>query len=176
MQFTRSHIIGAIGAAFFMILGALLTHNPAGAVEATTTTSTAPQRHYYLSKSGFTGGQALNHCATGYHFASFAELGDVPSLSYNSALGRTAPDAGSGPPSFTLGIGWVRSGYSANTVPTVQNVTPTNCNLWTSSSSSDSGESAETIAIESAYGNSSTLAFANTVTCNNSLGVWCIQN
>jgi hypothetical protein len=176
MQCTRSHVIGAIGAAFFMILGALLAHNPAAAVEATTPTLTAPTRHYYLSKSGFTGGQALNNCAMGYHFASFAELSDLANLSYNSTLGRTAPDAGSGPPSYTLATGWVRSGYSANTVPSTQNVTPTNCNLWTSSSSSDSGEIAFPLPIESAYGNSSTLVFANTPTCNNSLGVWCIQN
>lgn len=167
MQSTWNRFTGAV---FFLILGALLT----SAVQPPA--STAPARHYYLTKGSFTGAQALNKCATGYHFASFAELSDLSALTYNSTLGRTAPDVGSGPPSLTLGIGWVRSGYSANSTPTQQNVTPTNCNLWTSVNSSDDGEVAYPDPLESAYGNSSTLHFANNVACNNSLGLWCVQN
>jgi hypothetical protein len=172
MQSTRNRITGVIGAAFFLILGALLT----SAVQPPA--STAPARHYYLTKSTFTGAQALNKCASGYHFASFVELMDLSVLTYNSNLGRTAPDAGSGPPSSTLGAGWVRSGYSANTSGGT-NFTPTNCNLWTSSSSSDSGTVVVPVPFttQSASGAMEFLALA----CDGSqasagVGVWCVQN
>jgi|SRR5579862_1802898 len=103
---------------------------------ATTTTSTAPARHYYLTKTTLNGNQALTACASGYHFASWAEILDPTVLSYNKTLGRTAPDDGAGPPSA---YGWVRSGLVSS--PTVENsVTPTNCALWTSGSGSDNGK------------------------------------
>jgi hypothetical protein len=124
-----------------------------------------------LSKSGFTGGQALNHCATGYHFASFAELSDPSALTYNSTLGRTAPDAGSGPPSTALG--WVRSGNSASGT-----TIPTNCNLWSSSSSSDSGSSAITapyVTSSVTTTDTGTIIF-QFIACNVTQPVWCVQN
>jgi hypothetical protein len=166
MQSTRNRIIGVIGAAFFLFLGALLT----SAVQPPA--STAPARHYYLTKSAFTGAQTLNKCVAGYHFASFAELSDLSALNYNSTLGATAPDAGSGPPSYLLGVGWVRSGYSPTTG--TNNNAPTNCNLWTSNSSSDSGEAAEPIPFFTAYA-SQVIVFRQ-VTCNNAFPVWCVQN
>jgi hypothetical protein len=166
MQSTRNRITGVIGAAFFLILGALLT----SAVQPPA--STAPARHYYLTKSAFTGAQALNKCATGYHFASFAELSDPSALNYNSTLGATAPDAGSGPPSYLLAVGWVRSGYSPTTG--TSNGSPTNCNLWTSSSSSDSGEVENTIPFCTTYA-CGAISFGP-LTCNNAVPVWCVQN
>lgn len=168
MQSTRNRITGVTGAAFFLILGALLT----SAVQPPP--STSPARNYYLTKSTFTGAQARNKCATGYHFASFAELSDLSAVTYNTTLGRTAPDSGSGPPSNTLGYGWVRSGYVASASSSNP---PSNCNLWTSSSSSDTGWSAAPVPYTSAYA-SGTLAFTPTA-CDGggqNPGVWCVQN
>jgi hypothetical protein len=64
--------------------------------------------HYYLTKSTFTGNQALTACAPGYHFASFAEISNPSDVAYNKTLGRNVADSGSGPPS--LAYGWIRTG------------------------------------------------------------------
>jgi hypothetical protein len=144
---------------------------------AATTTSTAPARHYYLTKAAFNGNQALTACASGYHFASFAELRDPTVLTYNKTLGRSAADDGAGPP---VGVyGWVRSGYASNSTPTDPG-TPTNCNLWTSGAANDDGE----IGVYYLLVSTSTLApgvvFDNNATCDNSqglnIGVWCVEN
>ena len=159
----------------------LLTHNSTGA--PTVTTSTAPARHYYLTKVMLNGNQALTACTTGYHFASFAEVSDPALITYNKTLGRIAADDGSGPPSYTAGVGWIRSGFSSNSNPAT-GLTPTNCNLWTSANSADRGE---VLLFDPNIGGSSTgvtgapvALFLNYLKCDNSdgdnIGVWCVQN
>jgi hypothetical protein len=103
---------------------------------AATNTTTAPARHYYLTKANFNGSQPLTACAAGYHFASFAEILDPAMLTYNKTLGRSAADDGAGPP--TVAYGWARSGYASNAE--WNGVTTANCSLWTSASSSDYGD------------------------------------
>jgi|SRR5579862_888654 len=103
---------------------------------AATTTSTAPARHYYLTKAAFDGNQALTACVSGYHFASFAELADPGVLTYNKTLGRSQADDGQGPPQNIFG--WARTGYaSSSTSPGGEPLT--NCNVWTSGASTDNG-------------------------------------
>jgi hypothetical protein len=121
----------------------------------------------------------MNQCATGYHFASFAELSDLSNLTYDSALGRTADDAGDGPPSFTLGTGWIRTGYKSNAQINIGTGEPTNCNLWTSAGASDLG----TVAIPVAFGGATatgTTLFTNNVQCNvgqsANIGVFCVHD
>jgi len=152
----------------------LLTHNYTGA--AAVTASTAPARHYYLTKGNFTGDHALGVCASGYHFASFAEISDPSVITYNKTLGRTAADEGSGPPSQAPG--WIRSGYLSNSNASTSPFEPTNCNVWTSGNSTDHGEGA--LFDPSAGGNNAApvVVFGNSLTCdgNGGVGVWCIEN
>jgi hypothetical protein len=140
---------------------------------AATMATTAPARHYYLTKATVNGDQTLTACASGYHFASFAELGNPTVLSYNKTLGRSAADDGYGPPTAA---GWVRSGWSSNSVS--GNDTPTNCNLWTSGAGSDDGEIA--VFNPSISGDANGVGFSDIGACDNSqgvnIGVWCVQN
>ena len=79
------------------------------------------QRKYYLTKSVASATQAKTFCATGYHMASIFEIEQTTDIRYDTALGLTAGDSGSGPP-----IGhevWARTGNpGANQ----------SCNAWTS--------------------------------------------
>jgi hypothetical protein len=143
---------------------------------AATTASTAPARHYYLTKATVNGNETLKACASGYHFASFAELVDPAVLTYNKSLGRSHADDGAGPPSDAFG--WVRTGYASNS--TVDGSTPTNCNLWTSGAGTDNGEVG--VFYPDAGGNNTEPAFvfASNGACDNSqgddFGVWCVEN
>jgi hypothetical protein len=65
-------------------------------------------RKYYLTQTTHTGGQSLSACAEGYHMASLWEILDPSNLSYDTSLGFTLADSGSGPPASSLG--WIRTG------------------------------------------------------------------
>ena len=75
-------------------------------------------RKFYLTKTeDYTGSQALSACASGYHMASLWEIFDTSNLRYDTALGASSTDSGSGPPVavyFGLGHfegdGWIRTG------------------------------------------------------------------
>ncbi len=145
---------------------------------AATTTSTAPARHYYLTKAAFNGNQVLTACTSGYHFASYAELSDPAFLTYNKSLGRSQPDYVAGPPDCLLG--WLRSGWVSNSDNSTGD--PTNCSLWTSGSGSDYGEFGE---FAPHFNSSNELAqpvytFSQNGACDNSqgfnIGVWCVEN
>jgi len=174
MQGIKNYVVGAVGAAFFIALGSLLTHNSLSA--APPAKSTASARLYFLTPSTFAGNGAPNQCATGYHMASFAELSDLSSLTYNSTLGRTAADDGAGPPegvtAEATAVGWVRSGHADKAI----NEAGANCHLWTSSSGSDYGS----IAAAGSVGTRDSTIFFGQTTCDGlfqgSPGVWCIQD
>lgn len=145
-------------------------------------TSTAPARHYYLTKAAFNGNQTLKACASGYHFASFAELLDTGVLTYNSALGRANADDGAGPPSIQPG--WARTGYSASVTNSQYPVN--NCNLWTSGATADYGTVGTFVPpyIDGIIDGTTavytpSIVFAQ-LQCDNSqgynVGVWCVQN
>ena len=153
---------------------ALIALNFSGAA---TTMSTALARHYYLTKANFNGNQTLNACASGSHFASFAELSNPAVLTYNKTLGRSAADDGAGPPSDAFG--WVRSGYASNAA--ASSGYPTNCALWTSGAGTDYGEVGVIYPEANVPGGAETVViFANNGTCDNSqgvnIGVWCVEN
>jgi hypothetical protein len=145
---------------------------------AATTTSTAPARHYYLTKAILNGNQALTACATGYHFASFAEILDPAVLTYNKTLGRSAADDGAGPP--TIAYGWIRTGYASNSTVSSGGI-PTNCSLWTSGATSDDGD--VLVLIPPYYQGTEYIApvlSGDSFACDNSqgnnIGVWCVEN
>ncbi|MGA9529544.1 MAG: hypothetical protein WBS24_15620 [Terriglobales bacterium] len=144
--------------------------------------STAPARHYYLTKANFNGNQALKACASGYHFASFAELLDTGVLTYNSSLGRSNPDDGQGPPSIAWG--WARTGYISSSTNT--EFPTNNCNLWTSEATADAGTAGafvppynQGLINETVSGFEPSTVFGE-FACDNSqgdnIGVWCVQN
>lgn len=166
-------------AAFLLVILAaitLLTRNFSGEAMPP---STAPARHYYLTKTVFNGNQPLTACSQGYHFASFAEISDPAVLTYNQTLGRTNADDGAGPPSAAYG--WVRSGYLSNSV--ISSDYPTNCSLWTSAASTDGGTVGLYSPIFNVPSTASSIvpvvAFLG-ASCDNSngfnIGVWCVEN
>ena len=94
-------------------------------------------RQFYLTKDTYSAVDAIDACASGYHFASLWEILDPSNLKYNSVHGLILDDSGSGPPSTHSG--WVRTGYGKNSSGQVGLV---NCDAWTSDSSSDDGSTA----------------------------------
>jgi hypothetical protein len=153
----------------------MLARNFSGAA---TTTSTAPARHYYLTKAASNGNQPLTACAAGYHFASFAEIVDPAVLTYNKTLGRHAADDGEGPPILDPAAGWIRTGYFSTGTATSAN-SPTNCSVWTDGTSQQVGEIAAFAPI-SGQGTTNPPLFYGNSKCDNSgggkIGVWCVEN
>ena len=119
-----------------MVLGYLVWSErevaAAGAQSISTQASVPPK--YYLTIVSKPGNQALTACATGYHMASLWEILDTTNLEYDTTLGVTLGDSGSGPP--TNFYGWVRTGYIAGSSTTPGRG---NCDGWTSASASDYG-------------------------------------
>jgi hypothetical protein len=175
MRKLRDLALTAMLAALFLVLASLLTYNRSNAAGAIK--STAPARGYYLTTGTFDGSHALAACTTGYHMGSIWEIHETSTLRYDTALGLTAGDSGSGPP--TTNLGWIRTGYSANNGNTDSGnfAGIDNCNAWTSNLSTDFG----TVSAPFILWNSSLVevvspwhALANT--CNISAPVWCVQD
>jgi len=99
-------------------------------------------RRFYLTVETFPGNKVLDACARGYHMASRFELLDVAMLRYDSGVGFTTDDAGSGPPSHAAAYGsqdpsgWVRTGGSSRFTDATerQGSALTNCAAWSTSS------------------------------------------
>jgi len=60
----------------------------------------------------FDGAHALTACVLGFHMASLWEIFNVSVLEYDTSLGATMDDSGSGPPADVLG--WIRTGFNSN--------------------------------------------------------------
>jgi len=87
-------------------------------------------RKFYLTVDLFDGNETLTACAKGYHMASLWEIFDTSNLSYNTDLGVTNDDSGSGPPA---GIqGWIRTGGPSNSESGLPG--SANCDVWTTDS------------------------------------------
>lgn len=82
-------------------------------------------RDYYLTAATYNGANATEACANGYHMASMWEILDPSSLKYNTSLGYTTDDSGTGPP---VARGWVRTGYVSDNGETIG---AANCEAWT---------------------------------------------
>ena len=72
----------------------------------------AKPRMYYLTVTGFTGGDAITACDSGFHMASISEIQDPSNLQYadrsTAAYDSLVDGQRLGPPSNHMG--WVRSG------------------------------------------------------------------
>jgi hypothetical protein len=131
-----------------------------------------PRRRFYLSKELVPGGEAMDACAPGYHFASLWEILDTSGLEYDTVLGFKQDDSGGGIPTF-YGA-WIRTGYSSSTAMIAGQA---NCAAWSDSSNLSYGSGA--------YNHRSwtypTVHDLHTwkvypVSCNQWLRVWCVQD
>jgi hypothetical protein len=136
-------------------------------------------RQYYLTKSLFTGNQVANACTPGYHFASIWEIADPSGLKYNTSLGLTSPDSGSGPPvainlfGIYHVVGWVHTGYNVSSSEPPGHA---NCNGWLSNYQFYWGTVA---GLPSDWtGGEQDIGVWNVgvVTCDFHLSVWCVQD
>lgn len=133
----------------------------------------APRRKYYLTQSpGVDGDEALTACASGYHMASLFEILDPSHLEYNTDLGPTRTDSGTGPIT-QLGT-WVRTGWDRSSTSGYAGVD--NCEAWTSDDGSDYGTTAWlpndwTGGLEDMH-----VWGVNRVACNSLKRVWCVED
>jgi hypothetical protein len=84
---------------------------------------------FYLTTTLHDGANALTACANDFHMASIWEIVDPSNLQYDTRLGTTTADSGSGPPSFPGG--WIRTGGSSSAT--------TNCSVWSSNNPGQNG-------------------------------------
>jgi hypothetical protein len=130
-------------------------------------------RRFYLTNTEHKGNEALSACAEGYHMASIFEIFDPSNLKYDTTLGLTLADSGSGPPAQK--DGWIRTGrFEQATGVLGEN----NCNVWNSD-------------FEFHYGSAVHLSFGDVsfeirgwnfggpggyTSCATSQHVWCVQD
>ena len=126
-----------------------------------------PRRSFYLTQTSLNGGQPLTACAEGYHMASLWEIFDPSNLRYDTELGLTSLDSGSGPPS--LAEGWIRTGNNANA---------SHCQVWTSANAMFNGT---VVNLETSGGwtepaRAASPWLSREFSCNVTLFVWCVQD
>jgi hypothetical protein len=164
-----------------VLLAALIT-NPARATAPgapSSASATLGVRQFYLTTSLFQASDAPSACTTGYHFASIWEIADPSSLEYNTALGQSSPDSGTGPPTafgrtiITPARGWVRTGYDDSIVGTPGQG---NCDAWSSNSNTSWGSVAN-LPSDWTGGAQDVGVWDTTVwLCSTEHRVWCVQD
>jgi hypothetical protein len=123
-------------------------------------------REYYLTRGTYGGANASTACASGYHMASLWEILDPSNLKYNTTLGQTLSDSGSGPPTYG---GWVRTGYSSDNGATAGQA---NCSNW--STTAGYGTYIWLPNTWDAGWEDMHVWAVNTTTCSNVARVWCV--
>ena len=132
------------------------------------TTSTAPPRHFYVTKTFHDGSHVFGSCVSGYHVASLWEIHEPSNLSYNTTLGITTADSGQGAPVDIPG--YFRTGFAPD--PGL------NCNAWTTNSSAASGFAVTLPQVSGSSGFITQTApwVEISESCDSRLPVWCVQN
>ena len=156
-----------------MVLGYLVWSErevAAAGAQSISAQSSVPAK-YYLTTALVDGDEPLTACATGYHMASLWEIIDTSNLEYNTTLGLTLTDSGSGPPAGYQG--WVRTGYGSATIATPG---MGNCNAWTSDSGSHNGTTVRPSIDWTVAANQSTPWEAIMEICNTDERVWCVED
>lgn len=155
-------ILGVIGV---LLVGWLATQPPAKAA------NDKKPRHFYLTTSTHAGSQALAACAAGFHMASLWEIFDPSNAAYDTVLGVTTGDSGSGAP--TAVRGWIRTGTApSGFLPAVR----ANCHAWTSSDSADSGSLVQLSPAWSIDSLSASPWLASAELCSAAERVWCVSD
>jgi hypothetical protein len=163
----------ALAASLLVLAVAMLAARP---ITEAATLKPFPLRQFYLTTGTFDGlNTPQKACSTGYHMASLWEIFDVSNLRYNTVLGLTTADSGSGPSSGTQNGGWIRTGYQADASATSGQG---NCQAWSTNSGSSLGGYAN---LNSNWNPSpaATLVdpwIAFTAGCDLSQHVWCVQD
>src|SRR5437867_5551570 len=143
------------------------------------------RRRFYLTKESFQGNQAITACASGYHMASRFEILDVSGLDYDTGMGLTTDDSGSGPPSAAASyespgpFGWIRTGGASQfTEPTgPPGSAAVNCATWSSNSAQAYGTVAYLTDRFIAENDSPAAPWnGRPQRCDVSCRVWCVQN
>ena len=143
------------------------------------------RRRFYLTKASFQGNRALTACAPGYHMASRFEILDVSVLDYDTSMGLTTDDSGSGPPSMAASYespgpsGWVRTGGASQfTDPTgAAGPASTNCATWSSDSPQAYGTVAYLTDRFTSENNSAAAAWnGRPQRCDVAARVWCVES
>jgi hypothetical protein len=129
-------------------------------------------RGFYLTTSEHNGANALTACTRGFHMASLWEVFDPTNLEYDTTLGTTDQDSGSGPPSDL--IGWIRTGTQAGNTGGPGDA---NCNAWSSSAVGDSGT---TVRLSEEW-NIDLVGSIQPwqgieISCNQPAKVWCVED
>ena len=133
---------------------------------------TAQARQFYLTSATTHGASAPFLCASGYHLASIWEILDPTTLRYNTTLGLTRADSGSGPP--TGFPGWVRTGFDAFST-TGNPAGSVNCLGYTSTAGN--GTTAQLpVTTWSSTGSRIAPWEVFSPPCNSNQRAWCVQN
>ncbi len=119
-------------------------------------------RRYYLTQTTHPGDQALSACAAGYHMASLWEIHDPSHLLYDTDLGVTIDDSGSGPPVAVKG--WIRGGVDAE-----------NCNDWQSTTGMGTTARLPQVWTVEPFLTKVDPWDAGAESCTYSLAVWCVE-
>jgi hypothetical protein len=137
-------------------------------------------RQYYLSRTLAQANEARSACADGYHFASIWEIADPSALKYNTNLGSSGPDSGSGPPTAISFMGtpltirgWVRTGFSYSVSDTPGQA---NCGNWVSNYGFYWGTVANLPSIWTGGLQDIGVWNVGVSTCDTNLRVWCVQD
>jgi hypothetical protein len=159
-------VLRLVDVSVVLVGASLLIPQPATAAERKKARSA-----YYLTKTEHAGDSVLTACAAGFHMASLWEIFDPSNLRYDTVLGQTADDAGSGPP--TRHFGWIRTGAGSGSsgIPG-----ESNCRAWTTADPSTAGTIA---ALASDWGESLFLTDpwqGGSALCTAPQPVWCVED
>jgi hypothetical protein len=136
-------------------------------------------RRFYQTNGEYNGSQALAACASGYHMVSLWEIFDTSNLRYDTTLGATSDDSGSGPPSSISG--WIRTGASSATGAAAFIPGHANCGTlsgaWTSASSSIRGSAVHLHALWDLTNVTVISPWEpSALSCDHPTRVWCMQD
>jgi hypothetical protein len=167
MQRLGNFLAMTLGVGVFLVTVSLVTQQPTSAVDK------KAARAFYLTTTMHTGGEVLTACAAGFHMASLWEIFDPSNLRYDTTLGMTTADSGSGPP---VAFGWIRTGFTAFTG---HGAGADNCNAWESSDNTLRGS---VVILDPNWDEQSFVPprispwRANNPVCAFSAQVWCVED
>lgn len=172
-------LLSAVGLAVALVTSNYCMDNVGASDPVSVSSAIQGLRNYYLTETLHTGHNVIDACVPGYHFASIWEIADPSSLKYNTSLGLTSPDSGSGPPvaidlfGVYHVVGWVRTGYTNSSTETPGRA---NCLGWATQDSSASGTIANLPSNWNSGEQDIGLWNIGLSTCDYSLSVWCVQD
>jgi hypothetical protein len=173
MQSIKNFIAVTLGVMVALLMGTFLTH------ESVRAANVKQLRAFYLTTTDHNGASAPSACATGFHMASMWEIVDPSNLRYDTTLGFTQSDSGSGPPTLAADLGqthpaagWIRTGTANDQITNIAGAT--NCEAWSTT------VGVGTVAyLPLEWSASSTVIApwaAYTASCSTVRAVWCVED